>query len=103
MTPTQISVWTQTELHNITTLVARLKREDLVSTKRSDIDKRSIDVCLTDKGRMILEQTMPIAQEVIDNIMLSINTTKALKLSKMLEVIRDNTVCIQQQWANLGL
>jgi len=91
MTPTQIARWTQTELHNVTTLVARLKKEDLVSTGRSDIDKRNINVYLTDKGRMVLNRAMPVARELIDRIMSSITETDAIKLGQMVEVLRDNT------------
>jgi DNA-binding MarR family transcriptional regulator len=90
MNQTQIAEYTQTVLHNITTLVARLKREGLVSTSRSEVDKRSINVSLTDKGRMVLNQAMPVARELIDQIMLSITETDALKLSQMLEVLTDN-------------
>jgi len=90
MTPTQIAEWTQTELHNITTLVARLKKEDLVFTQRSDIDKRNVNVFLTDKGRMVLNQVTPVARELIDQIMSSITETDALKLTQTLEVLRDN-------------
>lgn len=90
MTPTQLAEWTQTELHNITTLVARLKKEELVSTKRSDIDARSVNVFLTDKGRMMLNQAMPVARELIDQIMSSITENDAVKLGQMLEVLRDN-------------
>ena len=90
MTPTQIAEWTQTELHNITTLVARLKKEGLVFTQRSDIDKRNVNVFLTDKGRMVLKQVTPVARELIDQIMSSITETDALKLSQILEVLRDN-------------
>ena len=91
MTPTQIAEWTQTELHNITTLVARLKRDGLVYTERSDIDKRSVNVFLTDKGRMVLNQAMPVARELIDQVMSSITEADALNLSQTLEVLRDNT------------
>ena len=90
MTPTQIAQWTQTELHNITTLVARLKEEGLVFTERSDIDKRSVNVFLTDKGRMVLNQAIPVAGELIDRIMSSVTETDASNLSQTLEVLRDN-------------
>ena len=90
MTPTQIAEWTQTELHNITTLVARLKKEELVSTKRSDIDKRNVNVYLTDKGRIVLSKAIPVARELIDQIMSSITKADALKFSQTLEILRGN-------------
>jgi DNA-binding MarR family transcriptional regulator len=91
MTPTQMAEWTQTELHNITTLVARLKEDDLVYTKRSDIDKRNVNVFLTDKGRTVLNQVAPVARELIDKIMSSITETDASNLRQTLEVLRDNS------------
>ncbi|MFC1929785.1 MarR family winged helix-turn-helix transcriptional regulator [Chloroflexota bacterium] len=90
MTQTQIAQWTQTELHNITTLVARLKKDGLVNTERSDIDKRNVNVFLTDKGRMVLNQATPVAKEFIDQIMSSFTETNALKLTQMIEILRDN-------------
>lgn len=90
MTPTQMAEWTQTELHNITTFVARLKKQGLVSTERSATDQRSINVLLTEQGRLMLNQTMPVATELIDQIMSSISEADASKFSKILEVLRDN-------------
>ena len=90
MTPTRIAEWTQTELHNITTLVARLNKEGLVYTERSDIDKRNVNVFLTDKGRIVLNQAIPVARELIDQIMSSITEADAAKLTHMIEVLRDN-------------
>ena len=90
MTQTQIADWTQTELHNITTLVARLKKEGLVTTERSDIDKRNVNVILTDEGRKTLSRAKPLANEFINKIMQSITETDAEKLTEMIEVLRDN-------------
>ena len=90
MTPTQIAEWTQTERHNITTLIARLKKDGLVHTELSDIDKRNLNVFLTDKGQISLNLAMPVARELIDQIMSSITENDALKLSQILEVLRDN-------------
>ncbi len=90
MTPTQLAEWTQTELHNITTFVARLKKQGLVSTERSATDQRSLNVLLTEQGWLVLKQAMPVAKEIIDQIMSSISEPDASKLSKILEVLRDN-------------
>jgi len=90
MTPSQIAEWTQTELHNITALVGRLKKEGSVVTKRSDIDRRSINIFLTDKGRMVIDQSMPVAEEIIAQLMSSVTEADAIKLSRVLKVLRDN-------------
>ena len=45
---------------------------------------------LTDKGRMVLNRAMPVARELIKQIMSSITETDASNLSQTLEVLRDN-------------
>ena len=90
MTPTGIAEWTQTERHNITTLVARLKKDGFVSTDRSEIDKRKVNVILTDKGQIALNQAMPVAREFTEKIMSSISQNDAVKLTRMIEILRDN-------------
>ena len=90
MAPSQIAEWTFRERHNITTLVNRLKRDGLVRTKRRDRDKRFTDVTLTDKGRKVLEQTTPIANEIVNRVMLSISEGDAVRLEKSLSVLRQN-------------
>ena len=51
MRPSEIAEWTQTERHNITTLIDRLKRAGLVRVERNNRDKRFVSVSLTAKGR----------------------------------------------------
>jgi DNA-binding MarR family transcriptional regulator len=90
MTPTQIANWTHTELHNITQLVARMKREELIYTEHSDKDGRTVNVFLTEKGQNILNHAMPVANEFINKIMQSISKDDATKLIQIIGVIRDN-------------
>jgi DNA-binding MarR family transcriptional regulator len=90
MTPSEIAEWTQTEGHNITTLIRRLAKDDLISTKPSDKDRRSTEVILTDKGRETLDRVMPIARDIIEKLMSSFTEADAEKFSQMLEVLRDN-------------
>lgn len=90
LTPTQLAAWTQTEIHNITTLLARMKKEDLVYTKQSDKDRRKVNVFITDKGRRLLKQAMPVAAHFIDQIMRSITEENATHCSEILKVLRDN-------------
>jgi DNA-binding MarR family transcriptional regulator len=90
MTPTEIAEWTQTERHNITTLIRRLMKDGLVLTRPNGKDKRSIEVILTDKGRVILSKVMLVANELIDQIMSSFTEGDAAKLTQMLEVLRNN-------------
>ena len=105
MAPSEIAEWTFRERHNITTLVGRLKRDELVRVERNDGDKRFINVTLTAKGRKVLKQAMPVAREIVDRVMLSISEGDAILLEKSLRVLRQNahdglvhlTKCVQPQ------
>ena len=90
MTPSQIAEWTFRERHNITTLVDRLKRDGLVRTERRKRDKRFVNVTLTAKGRKVLEQSTPVARDIVNRVMLSIGEGDAVGLEKALRVLRKN-------------
>jgi len=90
MTPSQIAEWGHTERHNITTLVDRLRQDGLVSAERNSSDKRLVNVTLTDKGRESLNRAMPVAKEIVDQVMLSINEGDAALLEKHLRTLRQN-------------
>jgi len=90
MTPSEIAKWTQTERHNITTLIERMKRDGLIRTERNPRDRRFVSVSLTDKGREVLMQAMPVAGEIVDQVMSSISEDDALLLEKSLRTLRQN-------------
>lgn len=90
MKPTKIAEWTQTERHNITALINRMRLEGLIATGRNTRDKRIIDVTLTDKGREVLSRAMPVAKDVVDQVMLSITESDAALLEKILRALRQN-------------
>jgi len=90
MMPSQIAEWTSTERHNITALVHRMKQEGLVTAERNSRDRRLVNIKLTDKGREVLGQAMPVAQEVVDQVMLSITEGDAALLKEKLTILRKN-------------
>ena len=90
MRPSEIAEWTQTERHNITTLIDRMRQEGFITTERSTSDKRHVNVTLTDKGREVLSQAMPVAREVIDQVMSSVTESDAAQMEKSLSVLRQN-------------
>ena len=90
MRPSEIAEWTYRERHNITTLVDRLKQDGLVKTIRSNTDKRFISVVLTEKGREALSKAMPVAKEIVNQVMSSISKDDAVLLDKRLRVLRQN-------------
>lgn len=90
MTPSEIAEWTQTERHNITTLVKRMKKSGLVIAERNSNDKRIVNVILTKEGREVLNQTILVAKKVVNQVMLSITEDDANVLEKLLRIIRQN-------------
>ena len=90
MTPSEIAEWTQTEPHNITTLIDRMRRDGLVTAERNTSDKRLVNITLTDKGREALNRTMPVAKEIVDRVMLSIDEGDVALLEKYLQTLRQN-------------
>ena len=90
MTPSEIAEWTQTERHNITALVGRMSRDGLVTAERNSSDKRLVNITLTDEGREALNRAMPVAREIVDQVMLSIDEGNAALLEKYLRTLRQN-------------
>jgi len=90
MTLSEIAEWTHRERHNITTLVERLKRDRLVTARRGSRDKRFVNVMLTDKGREVVSKAIPVARDIVGQVMLSISEGDAGLLEKSLRVLRQN-------------
>ena len=94
MMPSKIAEWTNTERHNITALANRMKQDGLVTTERSSSDKRLVNIKLTDKGREALSKAMPVSQEVVNQVMLSITEGDAALLKEKLTILRQNAQSI---------
>jgi len=91
MMPSEIAKWTNTERNNITTLIARMNKDGLVKAERNSSDKRQVHIKLTDKGREVLRQSMPVAQEVVNQVMLSLTEDDAKLLKERLKILRQNS------------
>ncbi len=92
LTPSKLAEWTQTERHNITALVDRLKKDGLVRVERNSKDKRSINIVLTAKGQQILNRSNPVAREIVGQVMLSFEEADVIPLLKDLNALRQNAV-----------
>ncbi len=90
MTPSEIAEWVSRERHNITTLIDRLERDELVRTERSDKDRRFKNVMLTDKGRSVLTETVLTAREIINRTMFSISESDVALLERLSKTLRQN-------------
>ena len=100
MTPSQIAEWTQTEPHNMTGLIDRMRQDGLVTAERDSSDRRLVNVALTDKGQEVLSQAMLVAREVVNQVMLSIAEGDTAQLENTLRVLRQNTHCGLEGLAN---
>jgi DNA-binding MarR family transcriptional regulator len=54
MNPSEIAKWTQTERHNVTTLIKRMEKEGLVKIERNIQNRKYVDVMITDRGQELL-------------------------------------------------
>lgn len=90
MTPSEIAEWVSRERHNITTLIDRLERDELVRTERSDKDRRSKNVMLTDKGRSVLTETVLTAREIINQTMYTMSGSNVALRERLLKILRQN-------------
>ena len=89
-TPSELAKWTQTERHNVTTLIERMKRDGLIRTERNPRDRRRVNVSQTNKGQKVLTQAMLAAREIVNQVMSSIGEDDALLLEKSLRTLRQN-------------
>jgi DNA-binding MarR family transcriptional regulator len=90
LTPTEIAKLIHREKHDITTLVRRMERAQLITTKRSEIDTRSINVTITDKGKKAIIDTLPAARSIYKNLMSSIPDSSYDVLERSLKILRLN-------------
>ncbi len=90
LTHGDLANWTGTERNNITALVARLQKEELVTSERSVKDKRFVNVILTEKGRDLLGQANQVAQDIVDQLMEGIDKLKAAQLERLMMLLQKN-------------
>ena len=90
MSPSEIAHWTNTKRHNITTLIRRMKKEGMVRIERDKKDRRNVNVIITDKGRLVLTNAIPIAQEAINQVMSSISNSDISPVQRVFTLMRKN-------------
>ena len=90
MNHTQLAEWTNTEKHNISALVDRMKRDGLVTTEYSQEDRRISYVKITQKGREVVEQAIPVYGKIMKRTMRGVGEDKAAELESILKVMRRN-------------
>lgn len=84
---TDIARWTNTKKHNITALVERMVKEDLVTTEYSQTDRRVNNVIITLNGRKLFKKTDPLATNLLENLMQNFKEKDINDLSRLLDLI----------------
>ena len=90
LTPTEIANLTLREKHDITTLIRRMERAQLITSKRSEKDNRSIDITITDKGKRAIVDTLPVARSIYKHLMSSIPDSAYGDFEQSLRTLRQN-------------
>ena len=90
MTPSELASWTNTNRNNITAVIERMKKDKLVSTKRSRKDKRIVIISLTDEGRDVYKQAQPFAKVVSRELIKGMSQSDTHELARLLNIIRIN-------------
>lgn len=90
MKHSELARWTNTRKHNITTLVERMKAEQLVTTEKSPKDKRVRNVVLTDKGREVFQESNIEARKIVQELMRDFNEKDTHEFERLLLIIKDN-------------
>jgi DNA-binding MarR family transcriptional regulator len=67
-----------------------MKREGLINAGRQTNNKRYVNIELTDKGREVANQAIPIAKEIIEQIMSSMTKDDVALLKDELKIVRQN-------------
>jgi DNA-binding MarR family transcriptional regulator len=90
MSHTKLAEWTNTRKHNITGMVARMKKEGLVTTEFSMEDKRTVPISITEKGRKLYDKASSIYEDLMKIIMHGMSLDQAAQLEKLLMIIKSN-------------
>ena len=87
---TDLARYTSTERHNITTLIDRMRKEDLVTTKRGVADRRLVNVRLTEKGTEAVTRAFELSRDVINRVMQDTDEADLATFQKQLSVMNKN-------------
>ena len=67
-----------------------LEKRNLLKRERNDADKRAFHLFLTEKGKEIVEETIPLAQKVLNKAQKGLTQQKVSELKNMLEIVNQN-------------
>lgn len=77
------------KMSDVSRLVERLRKADLVERKNCELDRRAVDVKITDKGLQLLK-TIDDEIAELNNCMKSLSEKEIIQLNKLLDKMLDN-------------
>ena len=90
MSPSELSKWTRTERHNVTTLIRRMKKDGLITSERDNNNGRRVRVTLQKQGREVLIKIKPAMLKMVKDIMLSVTEADAVLLETTMNILMKN-------------
>ena len=91
MRPTDLARWIITERHNITTLIRRMEKSGLVTIKRSKDNQKEVIVTITDKGKKVQKEAVPIAREIVSQLLSSFTNDDLIQMQRICKMMADST------------
>ncbi|MGF6850875.1 MarR family multiple gene transcriptional regulator MgrA [Chitinophaga sp. W3I9] len=77
------------KMSDVSRLVERLRKADLVERKNSEMDRRAVDVRINDKGLQLLKE-IDTEIRLLDNTLQSLNEKEVIQLNKLLDKMLDS-------------
>ena len=83
MRPSGIAEWIGTQRHNVTTLIRRMEKYELITIRRNENNRRLRDVLITEKGKLIFNSAIPRAKKAIDDVMNSYDKSELIQIQSL--------------------
>jgi MarR family transcriptional regulator, organic hydroperoxide resistance regulator len=93
----ELSDITSVELSTLSRLVGAMTRKGLVSRKRPDANARTVEINLTNKGRNLVEQLIPLAMHYENIGLHSFHTDKIAELKRDLIKVFQNLAELDEE------
>jgi DNA-binding MarR family transcriptional regulator len=73
---------------DLTRLCDRMSRQGLISRSVDEVNRRKMNICITEKGLKVLEQTDPAFRD-LELALVNLKDSEAERLSDLLDKLRD--------------
>lgn len=83
MRASDIARWLGTKRHNVTTLIRRMEKSGFVKVTIDKTNKNFVRVYITEKGKLIFNNSLPIAKEAIDNVMCTFSDDELVQMQNL--------------------